>query len=380
MTNYATVKINGINDIESNKITNYIEYDPNQHIPEGGGDLPQRKYSISGMAWEDANKNGQREEEENILSGVQVYLLKKSDGSIVKDADTGNEKIVTTDDNGKYEFSNLPKDQYLVIFVYDAARYDITQYQAKDVNESFNSDAIATRIKLNNEEKIAGITDTISVSNRHVRNIDIGLFVSEKFDLSLEKYVSKITLTTPTIGTETYSYNDHLAKVEVLSQNLGKSSAVIEYKFVIKNEGAIPGYVKKIVDYLPENASFNTEINKDWYLSDNGNIYNASLANIKINPGETKEITLSLVKQIDKVDNIYNTAEIYESYNEQGLKDMDSTEGNQNENEDDTSKAEVLISLVTGKIVTYTLLGLVIISILGLGIYAIKKRVLDKKM
>lgn len=230
------------------------------------------------------------------------------------------------------------------------------------------------------EERVAGITNTINISNRNVRNIDIGLYVSEKFDLKLEKYVSKITLTTPTIGTKTYSYDNELAKVEVLGQNLGKSNIVIEYKIVIRNEGAVAGYAKKIVDYLPKNAKFNSEINKDWYLSENGNAYNASLANTKINPGETKEVTLVLTKQIDKVDTIYNIAEIYESYNEQGLKDMDSVEGNKNESEDDTSKAEVLISLVTGKIVTYSVLGLVVISILGFGIYEIKKRILDKKI
>lgn len=59
---------------------------------------------------------------------------------------------------------------------------------------------------------------------------------------------------------------------------------------------------------------------------------------------------------------------------------MDSVEGNKNESEDDKSKAEVLVSLVTGKIVTYSVLGLVVISILGFGIYEIKKRVLDKKI
>lgn len=380
VTNYAKVKVNGMNDVESNKITNYIEYDPEQHIPEeGGGSSTQRRYSISGYAWNDSNKDGKRDEGEEMLSNIDVYLVYKANGVIVQDKDSGSDKITKTDSNGKYEFSNLQNDQYLVVFGYDAARYNITQYQAQGVNESLNSDAILAKINIQGEEKIAGVTDTINISNRHIRNIDLGLYVSEKFDLRLDKYVSKITLTTPTIGTKSYTHNNQLAKVEILGQNLGKSSIAIEYKIVIKNEGAISGYAKKIVDYLPKNAKFNSEINTDWYLSDDGNVYNASLANVKINPGESKEVTLVLTKQIDELEIVYNSAEIYEAYNEQGQEDMDSTEANKNENEDDYSKAEVVISLVTGKIITYTILALVIIAMLGIGIYEIKKRVLNKR-
>ena len=200
--------------------------------------------------------------------------------------------------------------------------------------------------------------------------------------MKLDKYISKITLTTPTIGTRPYDYdNAKIGKIEVLGSNLGKSSAVIEYKIVVTNEGAIPGYVKKIVDYLPQGIGFNTELNKDWYLSDNGNVYNASLANTIINPGESKEVTLVLTKKIteDSLGLINNNAEIYESYNEQGAKDIDSTAGNKVTEEDDMSSADVMVSIVTGKIITYTTITLGVITLLGFGVYEIKKRVLNKK-
>src|SRR5699024_2821089 len=124
-----------------------------------------------------------------------------------------------------------------------------------------------------------------------------------------------------------YDTNTTLGKVEVLERNVGQSSAVIEYKIVVKNEGSVPGYANKIVDYLPDNVNFSTELNPDWYLSDNGNIYNSTLAEQVINPGETKELTL--VVSINITDNMLgildNNAEIYESYNEMGLEDVDST-------------------------------------------------------
>lgn len=226
------------------------------------------------------------------------------------------------------------------------------------------------------------MTDTIEISNSNLRDIDIGLYVQEKFDLRLDKYISKITRTTPTSGTDIFDYsNEKLTKIEVLKKNLGKSSIVVEYKIVVKNEGAVAGYAKKVVDYLPKGVVFNTELNKDWYLSDNGNVYNTSLENTIINPGETKELTLVLVKQIteDSIGVLNNTAEIYEAYNEQGLKDIDSTPANKVETEDDMSKADIVLGIVTGaQIAIYIILPLVVISLLGFGIFAIRKRVLKK--
>ena len=340
------------------------------------------RYKITGTAWIDSNKDGKRDLSEEILPNVTVILLNKADNTIVKDAESKEEKRVTTGNDGKYEFTNLPQGEYIVVFLYDATKYTLTTYRAKGVDEYSNSDAISINITVDGNRTIAGITDVINITNENVRDIDIGVYTSEKFDLSLEKYVSRIALTTPTIGTRTDEHNNSkTAKVEVLGSNVGKSSMVIEYKIVVKNEGEVAGYAKKVVDYLPAGVGFSTELNKDWYLSDNGNVYNASLANEIINPGETKELTLVLTKKIteDSLGVLSNNAEIYEAYNEQGLKDIDSTPGNKAENEDDMSKADIAISIVTGKIITYTAIAFGVMAMLGYGVYEIKRRILRKK-
>ena len=157
------------------------------------------------------------------------------------------------------------------------------------------------------------------------------------------------------------------------------SSMVVEYKFTITNEGGIAGYVKKLADYLPEELKFNSELNKDWYEGKDGVIYNASLANTIINPGESKEVTLILTKNMNGDDDfglINNSAEIYETSNDYGALDIDSTPGNKATNEDDYSTANVLTSVKTGDIVIYTTLIVTIIAIVGVGIYMIKKKVL----
>ena len=370
------------NNYETNTVTNIIEYDENAH--NGNTDTPgvDSKYRITGTAWNDANKNGERESEEELLSGIEVILVHKSNNNIATNPDNNQEFRTTTDSRGQYEFRNVPRGEYLVVFLYDVARYDITEYRKDGADETLNSDAISMSMNIDGQNRTVGVSDTIKVTNGNVRDIDIGLYVSEKFDLKLDKYITKITLTTPTIGTKTYNYDDKQSvKTEVLARNMGQSSMVIEYKIVITNEGAIPGYARKIVDYLPEDVNFSTELNRDWYLSENGNIYNASLADTIINPGETKELTLVLTKQINSTGLLSNSAEIYESYNEQGMPDMDSTEANKLESEDDYSKADILISVVTGgEIAMYTGLIVIVIAMLGVGIFIIKKKVLPKKI
>lgn len=379
----ATLEASGFEKVVSNEVTAIIEYDPNAN--HGGGNNPSEpnRYKITGTAWIDENLDGQRDSSEPTVANMQVILLNKDNSAIVRDPDTNEDKITMTSDNGTYQFDNLPNGEYVVVFVYDSSNYSLTEYQKEGVNERFNSDAIDVNLTLNGERRVAGITDVLTVNGENVRNIDVGIYTANKFDLRLDKYISKITLTTPTIGTrvDEYGRDTKVAKVEVLEKNVGQSSAVIEYKIAVTNEGSVPGYVTKIVDYLPQKVNFSTELNPDWYLSENGNIYNASLANEVINPGETKEVTLVVSIRIteDLLDTLDNNAEIYESYNELGLQDIDSTSGNNINSEDDMSKAEVVVSLVTGKIITYTAIILLVTAILGFGIYGIKKRVLDKK-
>ena len=246
-----------------------------------------------------------------------------------------------------------------------------------------NSDAIDINITLDGERRIAAITDVIEITNSNARDIDLGICEAEKFDLRIDKYISKVTLSTPTIGTRVDEHNNlEVAKVEVLGQNLGKSTAVVEYTIKVTNEGSVSGYVRNIVDYLPDELSFSTELNPDWYLSDNGNIYNSSLENIKLEPGDSQEIKLIVSVNIteDTLGIISNNVELYETYNEQGLQDIDSEEANQDTNEDDMSKADLVVSLVTGKIISYTIITFVVIAILGVGIFEIKKHVLTKKV
>ena len=393
IVNNATVQTSQVDEFSLNPVTAYIEYNPQEHIenpddpnnPDNPNPPIEQQNRITGRAWIDSNKDGRRDEDEELLAGVQVILLNQADNSVATNSSTGAQQITTTSSDGRYSFSNVSNGQYIIVFVYDAGLYNVTSYQQANVDETENSDAVAMTITLNGEQKEAGVTDIITVASNNVRNIDIGLYIAEKFDLRLDKYISKITLTAPALGTQVREFDrSKLQRIDILDRDTNESSAVIEYKIVVTNEGRIPGYARKIIDYLPEFARFNSELNPDWYMSDTtGNVYNASLANERIEPGESKEITLVLSIQITEENigkTLTNVAEIYESYNEQGTPDMDSVAGNNVSTEDDRSEAEIVLSFITGSVIfLYVSIALLVVAILGVGIYEIKKRVLNKK-
>ena len=392
--NYAIIYGDLFEKVESNHITSIIEYNKNAHNNNLGEDdetedntnIVDGRYKVSGTAWIDSNKNGQRDEDEQTIEGLKVRLYNQENQSIVKDIDTQKEKITTTTDLGKYTFENITEGKYVVVFEYDSSKYILTQYQKDGISKIINSDAISMEMNIDGAEKIVAVSDTLDIKDSNMRNIDIGMYVAPKSDLSLEKYINKVTLTYGDT-TKTYDYNNaKIAKVEIPGKNISQATVVVEYKIVVKNEGDIANYVRKIVDYIPQDMKFNAELNKDWYQSSNGDLYNASLANTELNPGESKEVTLTLTKKMTENGTgiVNNNAEIYETYNKEGIKDIDSTEANKVSKEDDMSSADLVISIKTGEIVGIVgvISTLICIAIVGMAyiFYKKMKRIIYKKV
>ena len=311
------------------------------------------------------------------MTDVEVMLFNNETAELVRDS-SGNVLKQITNEKGNYSFENIPQGKYTVIFIYDTANYSATTYRSKDVDSTINSDAVDTKITLDGVTIPAAITEEIIVTNSNIYNIDLGLVLNPKFDLKLDKTVAKITLQHAG-KTEVYNYKDvKIAKKDLIGKDANDVSIIVEYKIKVTNEGAISGYVKKIVDYMPSEMKFNSDLNKDWYISENGALYNSSLSNTLINPGESKEVTLLLTKKMteDNLGLYHNEAEIYEAYNDLGIEDTDSKEANKVANEDDISSADVLITVKTGKMIQFVGLSITIILTIGIGAYFIKKKVL----
>ncbi len=378
--NVARVLADNISEITSNEVTNTIikiadtSDDPTIEKPIEG------RKAISGLAWLDSNGNGARDDNEHTLGGISVVLINSEDGKIVTDIETGKNKMLETNENGEYTFANLKPGKYMVVFLYDSANYALTTYKKEGVNSDKNSDVVSMKINLYNQIRVAGVSDKLELNGETITNIDMGLTVNPQFDLKLDKVITKITATNSE-GTKTYDYDDaKLAKLDLSEKTINGTNIIIEYKIRITNEGGVAGYAKKIVDYLPKDVKFSSELNKDWYTSENGNVYNSSLANTLIQPGEKKELTLILTKKMtgENTGLINNNAEIYESYNDLGINDIDSTPANKVQSEDDISSADAMIGVRTGEAYVYITITVISIAILGIGIYLINKKVLRR--
>jgi len=176
------------------------------------------------------------------------------------------------------------------------------------------------------------------------------------FDLALRKFVVKvnnkeITDREPAI---TIAYLKALAEGKASLDNgtttekhHTKSALKIStgdtivYTIRIYNEGNVDGYATEIVDYLPEGLTLteNSEINKKYGWVANGKeVTTTYLKNTEIKGFDSENYKLSYADvQIEctvtaaasvKGTNLRNVAEITKSYNEEGLKDRDSTGDN----------------------------------------------------
>lgn len=377
--NYANIYGQGFDKKESNKVKVTIEY--NSEINRGEeGEEPSNpnnptdiKKIISGIAWIDQNADGERNDNEQVLSGVEVRLLNKQTNEVVKTTKTSS--------TGEYAFTEIEQGEYLVVILYNSSKYDLTQYKKNNISQSTNSDFINVKMNIEGKEQTVAISDTIRITNSNIRNIDIGLIESEKSDMRIDKYISSVTVTYGNT-VKTYNYDNlKIAKVEIPAKELKNATVIVLYKIVVTNEGAIGNYVRKVVDYTPKDMKFNSELNKDWYQASNGDVFNSSLANTKIESGESKELYLTLTKNMTENNTgiVNNNAEIYEVYNEEGKEDIDSTPANKVNNEDDMSSADLVISVKTGDAIIYTMIISSLICIaLGVSIYYIRKMVLRK--
>lgn len=334
---------------------------------------------ISGRAWLDINQDGELDQEETLLEGINVKLLDTNTNTFVKDED-GNEITAITNESGFYSLNRVPQGEYIVIFEYDTSKYILTDYNKEGVQDALTSKVINKEITIDGKTNQVAATDIIVIENSNIANINIGLKEAKIFDLKLDKYVSKIIVQNSS-GTQTQEYtNETLVKTEIDSKLLNSSTVIVEYTIRVTNEGEVEGYARSIVDYLSSEYKFSSELNSDWYQSGQ-KLYNTSLQDVKLLPGESRDIKLTVTKQmtVNNTGLINNKAEIAESYNEQGLEDIDSTPGN-NLTEDDLGSADVLISIKTGQVIGTVLIIITIVAILGVVAIIITKKVLKKKI
>lgn len=344
--------------LKGTKVDNPV--DPVEPIDPDKPDTPiEKTYSISGTAWLDENEDGIKDEKEKLLKGILVKIKQINEDNVAEylKNEAGEEITAITDNEGKYEFKDLKTGKYIVEFEYNTKTYKLTPVINKDSVPSAPTTSEGTTVK----------TDTLNLNNESIENINIGLVLNEKFDLELNKYITKVTVQNNSGITE-YSYNnEQLAKVEIKAKQMEGSTVFVEYQLELKNNGAVPGTASVIADYLPKGLKFSSEMNTNWYQGTDGNLYTEELKDVILEPGEAKQVKLILTKTMtaNNTGTFTNAAEIYEDKNDFGLVDTNSTPANKEQKENDYSTAELIISTATGSPMMY--IGIIITSMLILG-------------
>ena len=380
ITNTAVIydKILRVAEVEQTKYTIRGQGGSQEDIddPNNPNNSDSTGYSISGTVWKDDDNSGERDTEEPLMSGVKVYAIDVETNEVAKN--NNNEIEAITNSDGTYRLSGLSEGKYIVAFEYDTEKYMVTTYQVEDGDNTKNSDAVKASRTVNGEERTAAYTDIINITE-NVSDIDLGLVEAKLFSLKLDKVISKMIVTNKN-GSKTYNFEDTgIAKVEIASKELSGSNVVIEYKLKVTNVGEVAGYAKTIVDHLPSSLSFNSGLNSDWYKKGN-NLYTSSLADTLIEPGETKEIKLTLTKKMTESNTglTNNKAEIESAYNSLGIPNTVTTE--ENGKTQNTGSADTIIGVKTGAAVSYVALTLTIIIVIGGLAYLVNKKLLLEKI
>jgi uncharacterized repeat protein (TIGR01451 family) len=366
--------------------------------------------------------------QDTVIYTIRIYNEGEIAGyanEITDDVPEGLEFIVDNDINKTYRWKMLDENQEETTDV-SKAKYLVTDYLSEeqekatgrnnllsaynkeegltDSNPDYRDVQIAFKVtyKITSKDdddrvlvNIAQISadsddDVDSTPNRdevyndedHEDDIDYEQVKVKYFDLSLLKWVSKTLVTENGKTTETetghtgYENPEPVVKVEIKSKDVNSVTVKFVYTIRITNEGEIAGYADEITDYIPEGLKFIQEDNPEWYERAEGVVGTDILKDRLLEPGESADvqITLTWINGEKNLGTKINIAEISKDSDD----DIDSTPDNQVEGEDDIDDAPVMLVIKTGIGIEpkYTILGTIVTSILGIGIFAIKKFIL----
>lgn len=255
---------------------------------------------ISGFAFVDEDYNGFSSGSEEKLKNIAVDLYKttanvedyKKPLSVISDSD---QKIAetTTDSNGGYSFKGLKEGNYYVKYTFDCDKYTTTEKNKVD-NTLGDTSAIDSDAEMKSGT-CSAISNIILLDNNNINasNIDLGLRVRQVFDISVNKYISNVTITSNK-GVESYDY-DMQKRVKLDLRNLKNTSFKVTYTIEIENTKYFPGTVGNIIESIPDGMTFDPNLaeNDGWYESD-GLLYYSKLDSELLLPGQKYYVTISL--------------------------------------------------------------------------------------
>ena len=316
------------------------------------------------------------------------------DGRTVTTRYLENEKITkaTTGEDGKIVLSY--KEVPIMCKIKENAKTsenitniaDITEYQDENKKPVTDRDSQEDNVELPDDKDLPGYKDdeTGEYIPGQQDDDDFEKVIVKTFDLALRKWVTQAIVidsngqTVTQTGHQPYDDPEQIVKVELHRKKLNEVTVKFRYSIRVINEGELEGYAKEVTDYIPEGLKFVAEDNPGWTDEGNNVISTRLLENTLLKPGEYAdvEVVFTWINNENNMGVMVNTAEISEDYNEYGVPDKDSIPDNQKPGEDDIDDAPVMLSIATGQMRIYFMLGFIALITTASGVLLIKRFVL----
>ena len=283
------------------------------------------------------------------------------------------------DENGSAMVTDNPDEATIIVTDYLVGK-DITAFNTETKEVSYLDVQAVFKVnekKIIREDRIVENKVEIMKNNNDDNNdndISTEKVYVKYFDLSIEKYIESVTVNTN--GTEKTTKIGHeqkgkLAKFDVKRSEVNDTKLTITYGMVVKNVGEIPGYATELTDYVPDN--FKLIDNGTWTLNGNTAI-STVLSDTLINPGESATVYITFEWNLAEgnIGTRRNEAEITAYTNEYDAEDV---------TKDNKDGEDLLVSIKTGsEVINIAARFVVLISVIALGIYTIKRKVVIRKI
>lgn len=152
---------------------------------------------------------------------------------------------------------------------------------------------------------------TVTADTRTISNMNLGLSLRKKFQVKLNKYITRAEVTNALGLVTRRDYgNAKLAKLDV--KDINNLTIKVVYTIEIENIKYYPGYIKAVTETIPDGMSFNESYaeNQGWFLNEDGTLTNVSLANELLEEGQKKYLTIAFDVTRKEAGSFINTASV----------------------------------------------------------------------
>lgn len=150
-------------DLYIKEYKNILDNNIKNYSPKLDENVEYEKASLGGKVWHDTNGNGIQDDSEQLVPGVEIFILNRNGQEVAK---------TKTDIFGRYVFKDLDEGSYRIKISKDSKYKMITDYKTGDdlnLDNDFNKEGITNIINvtkgMKNYSIDAGLTNPITINS-----------------------------------------------------------------------------------------------------------------------------------------------------------------------------------------------------------------------